>query len=267
MGADLVAGPPATIIQPFTRGHVRYALSPLFHKGEAAILTGGDYIGRSQRPCRSMEERHPYLRPENGLLFRITHESNLPFILRHGLVCPNHALRDPHFRPIANADVDEKRERHPVPVPPGGVLHDYVPFYFAPRSPMLGSIFSTQRCPQEEIIYLGTRVAKIQAAGLPFVFTSGHAIMAYSTWHHQVADLADAIDWPLMRATYWHDTPQDNDRMRRRMAEFLVKGEVPLSLIGALAVQNEPKKAQVEALLHTQGLSSPVVIVRSDWYF
>jgi hypothetical protein len=214
-----------------------------------------------------MEELHPYLTPENGLLFRITHESNLPFILQHGLVCPNHAQKDTAFHVIANEDVDEKRESHAVPDPPGGVLHDYVPFYFAPRSPMLFWNYKQDKCPQEEIVYLGTRVGKIVEAELDFLFTSGHAIVAFSTFHTQLEELEEAIDWPLMRARFWHDVAVDNDRKRRRMAEFLVRDQVPLSLIGAIAVKTKNKKAEVEELLRNHSLHNPVVIVRPDWYF
>lgn len=214
-----------------------------------------------------MEELHPYLTPENGYLFRITHESNLPFLLRHGLVCPNHPNQDPDFRMIANQEVDEKRESHQVPIEPGGVLHDYVPFYFAPRSPMLYWIHERGHCPQEEIVYLGSRVDKVVEAGLPFLFTNGHAIMSFSTWHNQAQDLCEVIDWPVMRGKYWNNSDADADRKRRRMAEFLVHHHVPLSLIGAIGVKTEQKKMQVEGLLRSCSLHGPVVIVRPDWYF
>lgn len=39
-----------------------------------------------------------------------------------------------------------------MPLPPGGFLNDYVPFYLGPRSPMLYRISRHQ--PQFEIIYL-----------------------------------------------------------------------------------------------------------------
>jgi hypothetical protein len=203
-----------------------------------------------------MEELHPYLTAENGFLFRITHESNLPFILRHGLLCPNHPTQDASFRAIANQDVDEKRESCRVPIQPGGVLHDYVPFYFAPRSPMLYWNYEQAHCPQEEILYLGSKVSSIAEAGLPFVFTSGHAIMHFSTWHSRVEDLAQAIDWPLMRGKYWNNVSSDTDRKRRRMAEFLVHRQVPLTVIGAIAVKTAEKRLRLRHLSATM-ISSP----------
>lgn len=38
---------------------------------------------------------------------------------------------------IGHSHMKEKRRRTEVPVPLGGVVGDYVPFYLAPRSPML----------------------------------------------------------------------------------------------------------------------------------
>lgn len=70
-----------------------------------------------------------------------------------------------------------------------------------------------------------------------------------------------------MRGKYWNNTPEDNDRMRRRMAEFLVKDHVPLAAMKAIAVQTEEKKIEVEAILSQHDQADLVVIVRPSWYF
>src|SRR5881392_1033159 len=79
---------------------------------------------------------------EKALIFRITHRDNLPWILANGLHCRNSNQTDSHFVTIGNPDLIDKRSRHPVKVPPGGTLSDYVPFYFTPLSPMLLNIKS-----------------------------------------------------------------------------------------------------------------------------
>ncbi|MBD3884903.1 DUF4433 domain-containing protein [Phormidium tenue FACHB-886] len=62
-----------------------------------------------------------------------------------------------------------------------GTLTDYVPFYFAPCSPMLYAIHQgnvpTHSDGQEGVIYLGSTVETVQQANLSFVFTDGHGIM------------------------------------------------------------------------------------------
>jgi len=60
------------------------------------------------------------LTPERALIFRITHVSNVPRILDHRVHCASSNVHDPNFRPIGDPDLIIKRERHTIPVPPGG---------------------------------------------------------------------------------------------------------------------------------------------------
>ena len=46
----------------------------------------------------------------------------------------------PIIRNIGNPDLIDKRSRRVVPIPPGGTLSDYVPFYFTPFSIMMFNI-------------------------------------------------------------------------------------------------------------------------------
>ena len=59
----------------------------------------------------------------------------------------------------------KKRAGHGVPIPPGGTLSDYVPFYFTPLSPMLYNIQTgrngTQRPSKDEIVILVSSLHKI----------------------------------------------------------------------------------------------------------
>ena len=77
------------------------------------------------------------LTPEKALIFRITHRSNVPWILKNGLHCRSSAIVDPNFTGIGNPELIERRRHRKVDILPGGTLEDYVPFYFTPFSPML----------------------------------------------------------------------------------------------------------------------------------
>ena len=80
------------------------------------------------------------LTAEKALIWRIVHRDNLPWVLDNGLHCGNGGAHATSWTSIGNPELIDKRARHPVPVPPGGVLNDYVPFYFTPFSPMLRNI-------------------------------------------------------------------------------------------------------------------------------
>lgn len=69
-----------------------------------------------------------------------------------------------------------------------------------------------------------------------------------------------------MTAKMWANTPDDQDRMRRRMAEFLVHQRVPVACISLIVVRRETIKGQVDAILAAHGSDIPVA-VRPWWYF
>ena len=84
----------------------------------------------------------------------------------------------PHFVSIGNADLIQKRKTRLVPIPPHGVLDDYVPFYFCTHSLMLYNIhtgYSVARVEQREVVYLVSSVQKLEADRIPFLFTDRHA--------------------------------------------------------------------------------------------
>lgn len=169
----------------------------------------------------------------------------------NGMCCRNSSNADPNYINIGHRNLIDKRGRRRVTKTPGGVLNDYIPFYFAPRSPMLYSIYKKNIDgfigKQSDIIYLVSSVERIQESKIPFVFTNGHAYEMITNFFNEVADL-DKIDWQIMGATYWNNTPDDNDRMRRRMAEFLVYQFIPSSCILAIVLYNDEIKNIVDAI-------------------
>jgi len=149
------------------------------------------------------------------------------------------------------------------------MLHDYVPFYFAPRSPMLCAIWygmvEGYTEGQQSIIHLVSTVQAVHLDGRLFVFTDGHGIMAFTDFFNDLSDL-NAVDWEVMHAHYWADTPADNDRKRRRQAEFLVHKFFPWRLITEIGVMNQNMRQQVEDILvHTT--HRPIVTVQRGWYY
>lgn len=73
-------------------------------------------------------------------IYHITSVDNLPGIIKAGgLLCDRDA-KNIQFVSIAHKRIKERRLKKKVPIGAGGVLADYVPFYFAPRSPMLFTI-------------------------------------------------------------------------------------------------------------------------------
>ena len=204
-------------------------------------------------------------------IYHITHLHNLDSILRDGglKTCAQLWQQGITYTDIAHQNIQDRRQSTPVPCGPGGLLHHYVPFYFAPRSPMLYVIslggvegYAEGQAP---VVHLVSTAQAVQTAAISFVFTDGHGIMAMTDFFDDLAHL-DRVDWKVMEMRYWHDTPTDGDRKRRRQAELLVHQFFPWPLIHEIGVMTTAIGEQVDQALQGQ-LHSPAVVVRREWYY
>jgi hypothetical protein len=210
------------------------------------------------------------LTPGLGLLFRITHATNVPWLLANGLHAANGAAADPNFIAIGNPDLIGNRARRVVPIPPGGTLADYVPFYFTPKSPMLlniktgyGGIIQRRN---DEIVILVSSCQAMEEAGVAMLFTDRHAYTATANWSANRGDLAAMIDWKILGR---HDFARDDsypDKMERYQAEALAHSHVPSVALLGIGCADAAGKTRIEAQVSAAGLSLKVVI-RPGWYF
>lgn len=205
------------------------------------------------------------------LLYHITHLDNLAGIVAEGGLWAKtmQAARGITYASIAHEGIQDKRATRTVARGPGGVLHDYVPFYFAAPSPMLSAIHHGRVAGytggQRRVAHLVSSVEAVEASERPFVFTDGHAIKAFSRVFESPDDLHH-VDWAIMRETYWGDTVADNDRKRRRQAEFLVHSFCPWACILGVAVYGEAEAE--EARRAVAGADPPGrVAVRRGFYY
>jgi hypothetical protein len=205
-------------------------------------------------------------------IYRIIHFENLEICLkRGGFHAPNYLPKDGlTYRTIHNVNIQNIRHQQTIPCGPHGTVHDYVSFYFGPRSPMLLQLH-TGRVEgysegQEPIIYIVTTIEQILNHKLQFVFSDGHGIAAFTNWFDNLKDL-QKVDWETVYAEFWADTPDDLDRQRRKQAEFLVYQFCPLDAIKEIGVINQKMKQKVENILHQFGITNIPVRVHQDWYY
>lgn len=149
-------------------------------------------------------------------------------------------------------------------------MGDYVPFYFAPRSPMLYVInegaVAGYAGGQSEVVHLVSAAEEVEAAGLDWVFTDGHADMPpLTSFYDNLGDLGK-IDWEVMESRYWHDTVDHPDRRRRRQAEFLVHDSCPWELIGKIGVHNQEIAERVLKII-ANVIHRPEIKIEQVWYY
>jgi hypothetical protein len=175
--------------------------------------------------------------------------------------------------------IKDRRRDRAVPCGFGGVVADYVPFYFAPRSPMLYRITNPRRQTSggvvtyngspHELVYLISSVERLHEAGLTVVLSDRNAVIDYAVFRDDPAQwfITGFIDWPLMEAKYWNNTADDPDRRERRMAECLVHRGVPWAAISGVAAHDEVIAERAAAALGSAGEIATTVALRPEWYF
>lgn len=135
--------------------------------------------------------------------------------------CGSSKTRSPQWVSIGNAELIETRAMHRVSMPPGGVLNDYVPFYFTPFSVMLRSIHTgwngVKQVSNEDIVILVSSLHRVKKLGLPFLFTDSHAYSGLARYFDDLAHL-DKIDWPLLQRRDFKRDPEDPGKLDRSHA-------------------------------------------------
>jgi hypothetical protein len=215
-----------------------------------------------------MANHYPSLNPEKALIWRIVHRDNLAWILDNGLHCANSGVLSPDYVNIGNADLIDKRRHRVVPIPPGGTLADYVPFYFTPFSVMMKNIHSGWGVPQrrnEEIVILVSSLPHIQQLGLPFVFTNAHAYPDWTNYYNDLAQLGE-IDWGLLQRRDFKRDADDPRKMERYQAEALIHRHLPVQGILGIVCYTDVLKQSIEQAIQARNLKLQVY-ARTGWYF
>lgn len=211
-------------------------------------------------------------RPSPTRVFHFTRVEHLANVARSGLLCDRLAQATGALEiEVGDRAIKSRRESRPVPVAPGGMVADYVPFYFAPRSPMMYSIYCGNVPGYNEgtnrLVYLVTSLERLADIGLEVVLSDRNAVLGYTDFVRfgdgEPDD--DFIDWPLMRQTMWNNSDEHPDRRERRMAECLVHERVPWDAFRQVVVRSASVADEVRQLFGEA--HEPSVAVRPQWYF
>lgn len=203
---------------------------------------------------------------DDALIFRIVHRANVAAILRDGLHCSSTVPAGGNFVQIGNPELIAKRKQRTVSCPPGGILPDYVPFYFTPLTPMLYNVKTgyngiSQR-PLRDILILMSDLPKLQDLGVAFVFSDRHAYLKTAKFSNDLKDLS-WIDWTALQTrNFKRDDP---DRFERYQAEALIHRRMPVSALRGVACYDAAAQQEVEAIAAAANVTLKVA-VRPGWY-
>ena len=209
------------------------------------------------------------LNPENAFIFRITHIRNVPWTLANGLHCSNSERTDPGFVTIGSPEIIVRRMTRTVPVPPGGTLSDYIPFYFTPLSPMMYNVVTgwggIRQYRNPDIAIMVSSLRDIAISGPTALYTDRHAYLRMARFFSSLDDL-DQIAWePLQRRDFRRD-PEDPEKVEKYQAEALVHRHLPVEHLSAVICYDNEKREYIEREREALGLDLKIAVHRR-WYF
>lgn len=156
-----------------------------------------------------------------------------------------------------------------MPLPPGGFLNDYVPFYFTPFSVMMRNIHTgwggVRQRPNSEIVILVSNMHRIHELGLPYLFTDSHAYYQWATFYSNLKDL-DKIDWPLLQSRDFRRDPDDPAKFERYQAEALIHQHLPVQGLLGIVCYTAALEQSIAQEIQARGVNLPVY-ARTGWYF
>ena len=166
--------------------------------------------------------------------FHFTDIRNLGSIIKNGLLSTNkkNALGIEHQN-IANMTIQQRRSTMKVSCGKGGVVHDYVPFYFTSKNPMFLAVLNSKNHDQPFIIYLCIKIARLEKDDA--VFTDASANTAVPPNFYQETNNLNKLDWTLIDSRKWRFTEEEK---HKKMAEALIYEQVSIAEIDAIVVYN-----------------------------
>jgi len=208
--------------------------------------------------------------PKEIWVFRIVAIENLATDLKNGLYAKNSAKSDLKRVTIGSKEIINSRDQRIVKCYPETVVNDYVPFYFSFRTPMLYNIVTglgVQRKEQKDIIYLCCKLEDLATQEFQWCFTNANAAEKITKFYNELKHL-DKIDWRSIETTDFrnNNADGDEDRIRKKHAEFLVMDHVPKQKIKGIAVLNAAVKKRVDEIVSVSKLQIEVK-VKPNFYF
>lgn len=164
---------------------------------------------------------------------------------------------------IGYSHIKQRRLLRPVNVAAGGMIGQYVPFNFSPRSVMLYVIHRGHadfQGGQDCVLHLISDTETISLSNEHCFFTDIHADLDYAEQIDDFSRLAELDIQKIINEKYWQDFKEE------KQAEFLAYESVQWHTVKRIGVKSQAVADDVNLLLQS-AQHKPVVQVRPEWYY
>lgn len=188
--------------------------------------------------------------------YHFTHVDNIESIVKHGLLSTNlkKSKGIGHFN-VANENIQHRRSQMPVNVGPGGVVHDYVPFYLTTVNPMLLGLLNRKNIDQQFVVFIAISIEKILEEAVVFTDASANTLIP-PRFFEKPEDLEN-LNWDLINSPKWG--VEEEQEIHEKMAEVLVYQRVPLEWIDSYIVFNDISKDKIKQYYKNAGIKIPTI--------
>lgn len=199
-------------------------------------------------------------------LCRMTHIENIPHILKYGITHPESKFTNQNYIGIGDQSIIETRKDKVLI--DDKKIGDFIPFYFAYRTPMLLVIQTgyngVEKIHPSNIVYCVTNIGKIIESQKEFIFSDGHPLNTLTTIHSkdEINNLFDIIDENAIKSIQWSG---ENylDVKRRKEAELLLLGDLGIdSIVGFVVYDDMAKNKMIDF-----GVNEKKIAIRKDYYY
>lgn len=199
--------------------------------------------------------------------FHFSSIENLESILNSGLLSTN---RKNNFGinhvNVAEVGIQNRRSSMIVPGSGNRTVHDYVPFYFAQKTPMQLAVLHKKNVDQQFIIYFAVPISILESRqGVYFTDASANTDIPPAFYPASDSASLDKLNWQVIDSLKWA-YPQENER-HQKMAELSVPDSVSTSEISYIVVWNESIAEAVKQMFASKGIWCPRVVVNTYHYY
>ena len=231
-------------------------------------------------------------------IFRQVFYGDLPTFLADGVIRSKNHPNPQSCHQTSYQQIVDRRGSAEFQVPCGGVVNDYVPFYFSPKTSFTYTIHKGNVplvspdgmdfgvASDDHRIFFVCKAETFRNLGLTFCF-SDFPLNSLAPMPSLISDLdrlEEHVHWDVFDedqtakiveigyegvCSWFHNTaspPNRQLRSQKRMAEFLVAGAVPLGAVECIIAKTDEMKDTLTEMMNASAWNIPIYTKRGCYF-